>query len=174
MGACQVCLISIGILLLLVVICAVALWWNRNGENKAYDERQLVEQGKARAVADTVAVIYFLLLIAYLGYAESNQTPTLPAYFLILTGLLLQVMTYHIYCVMTHAALPFGQNPKIMIFWWALAGVVQFGNYFTNHGGELLVGENRVSVGLINVVVGVAFLALAVMHLIAYLWREKE
>ena len=69
MSAMTVILLCFAVLAVLVLICAVCLWWDRNGENKSYDERQLMEQGRARAVADTVEAVYFGLLNLVAGTA---------------------------------------------------------------------------------------------------------
>ena len=168
----SVILICVGVLAALVLICGVSLWWNRSGENKAYDERQLVEQGRARAVADTVEMIYYFCLMVYLIYTEYGEVETLPVFELIFIGLLIQIMTYHIYCVMTHAALPFGQKPVgtilLSVFW----GLMQFGNYFIGHRDKDLLSGN--GIGLLNLIAGTAFFFLALIHLIALLRKERE
>ena len=172
MTAMSVILICIAVLAALVLICAMCRWWDRSGENKAYDERQLVEQGRARAVADTVGMTYFFFLMALLSYEDSWLTQKIPVYLLILIGLLVQVMTYLIYCVMTHAALPFGQKPVgtilLSVFW----GLMQFGNYFASHRDEGLLSGN--GIGLLNLIAGTAFFFLALIHLIAMLRKERE
>lgn len=172
MTAMTVILICGGVLAVLVLICAVCLWWDRNGENKAYDERQLAEQGRARAVADTVGLTYFFLLMALLSYEDSWLMQKIPVYLLILIGLLIQVLTYLIYCVMTHAALPFGQNPVSTIVLSVFWGVLQFGNYYTSHRDEGLLSGN--GIGLLNLIAGAAFFFLALIHLVAFLRKERE
>ena len=172
MTAIGVILICAAVLAALVLICAVCLWWDRNGENKSYDERQLLEQGRARAVADTVGMTYFFLLMALLSYEDNWLMQNVPVYLLILIGLLIQVLTYLIYCVMTHAALPFGQKPVSMILLSIFWGVVQFGNYFTSHRNEGLLSGN--GIGLLNLIAGTGFFFLALIHLIALLRKERE
>lgn len=174
MAAFYVVLIALGVLLVLVLICAVALWWNRSGENPRYDERQLEEQRKAREVSDMVSMIYFIFVMCWLALAEMNGKETLKPYLLVWIGLVIQIMTYHIYCVMTHAALPFGQKPVATICWSTFAGLVQFGNYYTSHAGEPLITDQNQGVGVINLVAGVVFLAIALLHLITLLREEKE
>lgn len=166
--------IAVAVLLTLVLVCGTARGWYRSGDNKAYDERQLVEQGRARAVADTVEVVYFGLLIVYLIYVEFGGRQTLPPSMLIFIGLIIQVVTYHIYYVMTHAALPFGENPKTTIFWLMAAGVVQFGNFWMNHSDSPLWAPGDTGIGLLNLVAGTAFFFLALIHLIALLRKERE
>ncbi|MBR3949557.1 MAG: hypothetical protein IKJ84_02670 [Oscillospiraceae bacterium] len=171
MTATTVILVCIGVLALLVLICAVALWWNRSGENKAYDERQLVEQGRARAVADTVEMVYYFCLMVYLTYTEFGNIETLPVFELIFIGLLIQIMTYNIYCLMTHALLPFGQSPILTISSSVIMSLVQFGNYALDvqRGASGFEGLD-----MLHLVAGTAFAFYALIHLIALLRKERE
>lgn len=166
--------IAVAALLTLVLVCGTARGLYRSGDNKAYDERQLIEQGRARAVANTVEAVYFGLLTAYLIHMEFGGKQTLPPSLLIFIGLLLQIMTYHIYCVMTHAALPFGENPKATIFWLTAAGLVQFGNFCTNHRTPPLWAPGDTGIGVLNLAAGTAFFFLALLHLICLLRKERE
>ena len=171
MTAMGVILICIAVLAALVLICAVSLWWNRSGENKAYDERQLVEQGRARVVAGTVGMTYFFLLMILLAYEDGWLTQKLPAYELIFIGLLIQIMTHNIYCLMTHALLPFGQSPIVTICTSVLMSLVQFGYYgLDSWGGVPVSGEREV----LHLVAGTAFAFYALLHLIALLRKERE
>jgi len=171
MTAMGVILICIAVLAVLVLICAVALWWNRSGENKSYDERQLVEQGRARAVADTVEMVYYFCLMVYLTYTGYGNMETLPVFDLIFIGLLIQFMTYHIYCLMTHALLPFGQSPILTICTSMLMSLVQFGYYGLDNWGEA-PGSGELEV--LHLVAGTAFAFYALLHLIALLRKERE
>ena len=174
MTAMAVILICAGVLVLLVLICAVCLWWNRSGENKAYDERQLVEQGRARAVADTVSLIYFIFLMVMLSAEDPWLTQYIPVYLLILIGVEIQVLTYHIYCVMTHALLPFGTTPYTTLLVSVTWSVILFGNYYVKHRGEALISGGEGSIGLLCLVLGMTFAFYALIHLIALLRKERE
>lgn len=169
-----VILICIAVLAVLVAICAVCFWWDRNGENKAYDERQLLEQGRARAVADTVGMTYFFLLAVLLMYEDGWLTQKIPVYLLILIGLLIQAMTYHIYCVMTHALLPFGQSPIMTILSAVLMSLFQFWDVAIVYPMEARISGTLGSGSLLHLILGMSFAFYALIHLIALLRKERE
>lgn len=174
MTAMGVILICIAVLAVLVLICAVSLWWNRSGENKAYDERQLVEQGRARVVAGTVGEIYFFLLMVLLFDENSWLTQRIPLYLVIFIGLMIQSMVYHIYCVMTHALLPFGKSPVLTISTSVLMSLIQFGYYAMDYQMERHIPGVLDQDSLLHLILGVVFAFYALIHLIALLRKERE
>ena len=170
-------LIFFGCVVGLVVICAVSIWWRRSGSSvESYDERQKIAHGEAFQVALIVGSAYYLLLAILYMLQRDRGSYSVDPYLGIFFGFMLQTMLYHIYCLLTHSALPLHQKPSTPILCCGISGLMQFANGFSRYSkhGVLpsLTGEGtEQSVYLMS---GVFLLSLAVIHLIAMLWKEKE
>jgi len=166
-------LAALGVLALLVLACWVSVWWQRKGFGKDFDERQLQAQGQARLFSDAVSFAYFLPLALWLWYASRKGIATMEPYLLVIFGLLLNATAFHIYCIMTYAALPLGKRPGVAAAWFALMGVVQLAYFFCDGSGSVPV-TGPDSFLWVNLSFGVACLSLAAAHLISLLRKEKE
>ena len=76
--------------------------------SKMFDERQLIEQGKAAKLAVAVVLVYLLSFYAALSFYEIPQDLLLP---LVIAGMTLAVMVYRGYCIFHDAAVPNEKNP---------------------------------------------------------------
>ena len=102
------------------LLCWFCLWMQKRAPSEEYDERQKIEQGRASNISNLTGVIYFVVVMCW------NELGTLPANlgFLIFVGILMELMVYHVYCLMTHAALPLSQKPKSIIGGYVTLGIV--------------------------------------------------
>ena len=157
-------------LLGITALCWYRLWIEKKAPSDDYDERQKIEQGKANGITMLTGLIYFVVLMCWM---ERGTLPADPR-FLIFVGILLELMVYHIYCLMTHAALPLSRKPKSAIGSYVTLGIIwtlRACMYDPAWGMDL----HGTGVGFWRFVL-TAFCAfsLAAMHLISYLRDKKE
>jgi len=163
-------LIMLGALLALVALCWGLLRMQRRAPTEEYDERQKIEQGKASQISMMVGFMYFLLVICWM-YLDMMPAE---GYFLIFVGLMLEMMVYHICCLLTHSALPLSQKP-----WRSIGGYAVLGTVWSLHAalydpawGLSLRGSGGKFWTF--VMTACCCYALVVMHLINWFWKEKE
>lgn len=163
-------LMMLGALLALAALCWACMWMERKAPIDDYDERQKIEHGKASQISLMTGFVYFLVVICWM-YMD-----TMPAdgFFLIFAGLVLQMMVYHIYCLMTHSALPLSRKPWMTIGTYALLGVVWAlrASMYDPAWGMSLHGSG--SGFWTFVLTSFCCFALMVMHLVSLFWKEKE
>ena len=94
---------------------------------------------------------------------------------MLMIGMLIQLLSFHIYCLLTHSALPLGEKPVSMVVGYSLLGgmyLVQFFAQYIPEDTPYLIGAE--SMNLFRLLIALSFFALAVMHLISMLRKEKE
>lgn len=151
-------------------LCWVCLWMQKKAPSEEYDERQKIEQGKASNISNMTGLIYFIVVMCgmYLGEMQVDTV------FLIFTGLILELMVYHVYCLMTHAALPLSRKPGTTISVYVINGVVwalQAAMYDPSWGMGL---EGSGSRFWMRVMTSFCGFSLAAMHLFSHLRDKKE
>ena len=161
-------LMTIGVLLALVLLCAVVIFMERKYPSENYDERQKQSRGRAYRLSFWVGLIYYFTVMCIMIF---DEIASVEPYLLLFFGFVLQIMVLHIYSVMTHAAVPLSEKPGVAIVSYLVAGVL---NLLMNDYSKPipLVGER--SIAAIRPVLGILGLALAAMHLIQYLRDRKE
>ena len=160
----------LGFLALLVVVCLVAVWLERRFPGKRFDERQKIARGNAYRLSSWVGNVYFLVILAIM-IRWPDLTRFVEPYLLIFLGLELEVMVMHIYCIITHASLPLSEKPGMAVGCYLFVGAMYLSMNRSNEPLCLVgYGSNRV----IWLSLGIYFLALAVMHILSLLRREKE
>lgn len=159
--------------LLLVAVCAGAIWVERKYPGESYDERQKIARGNAYRLSFWIGLLYFFGLgIAAILNREWNGA-AVDLYLLILFGIMLQTLTFHIYCVLTHSALPFSENPKVTIGGYFILCAINLSRFMDDFSQELpFTGEGANK--WVQMIQALLFLFLALMHLIQFLRREKE
>lgn len=166
--------LSVIIIAVVVAACAVAVYLERNFPSKKFDERQHVARGNAYRVSFWVGFAYYLVLIPYLVMGTYQEWIVEP-FLLVVIGFILQMLSFHIYCVMTHSALPLGEKPVPTIISYFLLGISYLAQYLLLKGEGNTVGfSGYESIDGLRLVISVGFLALALIHLIAHLRKEKE
>ena len=160
----------LGILALLVAVCLGVVWLERRFPGKKFDERQKIARGNAYRLSSLVGNVYFLVILAIM-IRWPDLTRFVEPYLLIFLGLELEVMVMHIYCIITHASLPLSEKPAVTICSYLFIGVLYLTMVDFSRPLDLVgYDSNR----LIWLSLGLLFLAVAVMHILSLLHREKE
>lgn len=163
-------LIMLAVLLASAALCWVCLWFEKKAPTEDYDERQQIAHGKAAGVSLWTGIVYFFVVIYWM---KEDKLPA-EGYLVVFAGLVLQLMVHHIYCLMTHSALPLSQKPWVTIGNYAILATVWIlrATMYDPDWDRSLHGAGS---GFWATVLGAfSFSSLAVMHLISLLWKEKE
>ena len=163
-------LLSLGVLLGLIMLCIAVIFLERKFPSEKYDERQKIARGNAYRVGFGVSAVYYLVILTVM-VRQVDSPKTVEPYLLIFGGLLLQAMVMHIYCILTHAALPLSEKPWIAVASYLFCGALYLATSdwsapltFVGYGSHRWTG----------LWMCVFFFALAVMHIVSLLRREKE
>lgn len=178
----SVLLWSLGTVAVLLLLCLIDIWFEKKFPGESYDERQRQVRGNAWGLASTIGVAYFLILYACL---ELKIELPLEVSTLIFIGLDIQLIVFHIYCLLNNAALPLGHNGWLTAGGYAFSGILYFINFRSRQKyleWHTLYGEDSLGVTwaeatedtYLMLLVCITFIALAAMHLIRLLWKEKE
>ena len=170
-----VLLLTVAVIALIVAACALAVYVGRNFPSEKYDERQMIDRGNAYRFSHWIGLIYYFGLLVYFVFRIGKKDWVLEPFLLVAIGILIQLQSFHIYCLMTHSALPLGEKPVPTIIGNFLLGGLYLAQYFLQYIPEdtpWLSGAQ--SMNLFRLLISFDFFALAVMHLIAHLRKEKE
>ena len=162
------CLLAI--LLALVLLCAAVIFLERKFPSKKFDERQKAARGSAYRLSFLVGTVYYLVVLAVLLRQEHGPQTVAP-YLLVFGGLELQVMVTHIYCILTHAAMPLSEKPGAAVAGYLFCGLLYLTMCDYTKPMPLVGAGSEAWVWLATML---SFFALAVMHIISLLRREKE
>ena len=163
-------LIIIGVLLLLAVLCWGVRWLERNVPLERYDERQNLARGNAFRVSFWVGMLWYA---AAMLCAAGDMLPV-DDWLLIYGGVMLQIMVFHIYCLMSGSALPLSAKPLPTTLSYAILGVGQLWDTLTNMWVREMPLTGRGSNVWFHLTAAVCFFSLASMHLIQYFWERRE
>ena len=162
----------------IVLACVFALYVGRNFPSDKYDERQKIARGDAYRFSHWIGMIYYFGLLIYFALHTGESEWVLEPFLLITIGILIQLQSFHIYCLMTHSAMPLGEKPLTTIVCYFITGgmylLQYFGQYIPLDAAEAAGFDGALSFNLLRLLTCLDFFALAVMHLIAYLRKEKE
>lgn len=166
---------SVIVILAIVAVCAFVVYLEREFPSKKYDERQKIARGKAFRFSHWIGMFYyFALMVAFIFHTGKGEWFIQP-FVWIFIGILIQLQAFHIYCLMTHCALPLGTKPMPTIIGYVLLGGIYFAQFWFQYIPENTVGlVGAASFNLFRLLLAVSFFSLAVLHLIAYLRKEKE
>ena len=160
---------------IIVLAGILAVYVGRNFPSEKFDERQQIDRGNAYRFSHWVGMVYYFGLMVYFVLHTGENEWVLEPFLLITIGILLQLQSFHIYCLMTHSALPLGEKPlPIIVSYFVLGGlylVMYFGQYIPEDTPWI---TGAASYNLLRLLISLDFFALAVMHLIAHLRKEKE
>lgn len=163
------------VIAVIVVACALAVYVGRNFPSEKFDERQQIARGNAYRFSHWVGMVYYFGLLVYFVFRTGKSVWSIEPYVLIVIGILIQLQSFHIYCLMTHSALPLGEKPMPTIVGNFLLGGMYLAQYYFQYIPENIVGlSGAQSMNLFRLLIAFDFFALAVLHLIAYLRKEKE
>ena len=165
----------VSVIALIVLACVPAVYAGRNFASKKFDERQQIDRGHAYRFSWWVGMVYYFGLAVYFIFHAGKQGWILEPYLLLFIGILIQLQSFHIYCIMTHSSLPLSEKPIGSITGYFLLGGLYLAQYYLQYIPEdtpYLTGAQ--SMNLLRLLGALDFFALAVMHLIAHLRKEKE
>mgnify|MGYP003313781114 CR=1 FL=1 len=159
----------------IVVLCVGVIRWEKrysDEKDEKYDERQRYAQGNAYKLCFYVSLCYYLGLLFCMPFMEEMES----AYMLMFIGVGLQLMVYHIYCLLSHAALPLSETdrPWRVIYTYSGLWVI---NIIQFVGGLLEKAEDLTNLSgdaMRNLMLSVIWGSLALMHLIQYFYDRKE
>ena len=167
--------ISMIAIVLIVGICALTVYLERNFPSEKYDERQKIARGNAFRFSWWIGMVYYFCLLVYFAFHTGNGEWVMEPFLLVMIGILIQLQSFHIYCLMTHSALPLGEKPIPTIIGFFLLGSMYLVQYFMLYIPENVVGfTGSQSMNLLRLLIAFSFFSLAILHLISHLWKEKE
>ena len=173
-----VLLLFIAVIALIALAGVLAVYVERNFPSGKYDERQKIARGDAYRFSCWVGMVYYLGLMAYFTFRVGESEWVLEPFLLVTIGILLQLLSFHIYCLITHSALPLGEKPlPTIIGHFVLGGmylVMYFGQRTPLDTAEAAGYDGALSFNLLSLLIALEFFTFAVTHLIAYLRKEKE
>lgn len=162
----------------IVVAGVLAVYLERHFPTEKFDERQKIARGNAYRFSHWTGMIYYFGLIVYFVLHTGKREWAVEPFVLLMIGILIQLQSFHIYCLMTHSALPLGEKPLPMIISYTLLGAMYLVQYFFQYipkdAAEAAGLTGAGSFNLMRLLISLDFFSLAVMHLIGLLWKEKE
>lgn len=170
--------LSVIVIAIVVAVCAFTVYLERNFPSKKFDERQKIARGNAYRFCHWIGLAYYFGLIVYFTFHTGKAEWPVEPFLLLAIGLLIQLQSFHVYCLMTHCALPLGEKPMTTIISYFILGSVWLVMHFTQYIPEEAAAAAGVtgakSMNLFRLLISFSFLSLAVLHLISMLRKEKE
>ena len=166
------------VIALIALVGVLAVYVGRNFPSEKFDERQKIARGDAYRFSHWTGMAYWFGLLVYFVMHNGKNEWVIEPFLLIVIGILIQLQSFHIYCLMTHSALPLGEKPMPTIIGYVVLGgmylLMYFNQYIPLDAAEIAGFDGALSFNLLRLLISLDFFALAVMHLIAYLRKEKE
>ena len=163
----------IGTILLAILYC---MWFLKTAQKRIdeaaakgiwYDERQVAAHGKAFEFAASVGGVYFLAAFVYFKLWEAGaiQLPV-ESSALMMGGLYLILISYHVCCLMTDSVLPLGEYhyPDVLCIICAL--VLRSGELIFGFVSDILF-DMETDIDWCDVIMGFGFLSIGVIRMIA-------
>lgn len=173
-------LVTLAALAAIILLCLGTIWLEKKFPGKRFDEMQTISRLRGYRAAIWFGLLYYLVTIPILiGQVDGEKT--IEPYLLITIGLLLQMMVCHTYALLTHSAMPLGDNPLVSIVCYAVMGLTQlfvFRNgvddyQFLGIPFELtLIGHS--SILWFHLVFAICFFYIALLHAIGLIRNRKE
>ena len=166
------------VIALMAVACVFSIDMRRNFPTEKYDERQQIDRGNAYRFSHWTGMVYYLGLLVYFVLHTGKSQWVIEPFVLLMIGILIQLQSFHIYCLMTHSALPLGEKPLPTICSYVILGGVYFLRYYFQYIPEDAAAAagltGAASHNLFTLLISLNFISLAVLHLLASLRKEKE
>lgn len=170
-----VVLLFLAVIALIVIVGAFAVYAGRSVTSTKFDERQQIARGHAYRFSWYVGMAYYFGLATYFVFRTGKSEWIIEPFLLLFIGVMIQLQSFHIYCIMTHSALPLGEKPIGSILGYFLLGGLYLAQYFLQYIPEntpWVTGAG--SMNLFRLLISLDFFTLAVLHLISILRKEKE
>lgn len=163
-------LLIAGALMLLGLCWGLLRWDKRRIKLNEYDERQNMERGNAYKISFWVGIAYYLVVVT-LGAFDGG---TDDLHFLVMLGILIQLLVFSFCCLLTNAELPLSKNPgaaivsDFLVGAWSLFFVFRSGVSLGSKISELAYFD------WIELICGIGLIMMGLMQVIQLLRREKE
>lgn len=154
----------------IVALCFAALWLEKHFPMTNFDERQQIARGKAYRLSFGVGIIWIIVSILYMSFGGNMDNMPVILWF----SFLAQTITFHIYCLLTHAALPMSQKPMTAILSYGLLTLVYVVNTVIAIDIDTRWPDKPQANTWMKLSLAVWFGGLTIMHLIQYLRDRKE
>ncbi len=158
----------LGGLAMIVLVCIGVLWVEKKFPGKLYDERQKAARGNAYRLGFFLGLLWWFLG-ALLWDALGDW---LILYFFL--GLEVQALAFHVYCLLTHAALPMSEKPWTPILSYGLLAVFDAVTVVDSLRLDARFPEKPPVNTWMRLTMAAGFGTLCVLHLIQYLREKKE
>ena len=160
-------LLIIGGFLAMGLLCWGLLWLERRAPVEDYDERQKQARGSAYRISFWLGIIYYFCIATFGAMDGDPNTFSV----MVMGGIVVQILAFHLCCLLTHASLPLSRKP--------MAAVAVCGLFAVKHLTELFMAgfdfQTPLHEGaLLKLMCGVSFALLAVIHLIQARLERKE
>ena len=165
------------VIVAMVAICLGTVYLERLAPSEKYDERQKIARGNAYRFSFLLSTVYYIFLLFYFTLGTGRVEWTLEPFLLVTIGILIQMDSFHIYCVLNHCALPLGEKPKTTIVCYCVMGITYLVQYYMLYIPEDVVGlsdSGSRSMNLFRLLISFSFFSLAILHLISCLRKEDE
>ena len=169
-----VVLLFVAVIAFIVLAGVLAVYVGRNMPSEKFDERQKIARGDAYCFCHWVGLVYYFGLMIYFIFHTGKTGWHAEPFVLLFIGILIQLQSFHIYCVMTHSALPLGEKPMPTIIGYLVLGTMWLAMYFGQYVPEDVGLTGAGSYNLFRLLTALDFYALAALHLIGLLRKEKE
>lgn len=169
-----VLLLSTIVIAAIVAICAITVYLEQNFPSEKFDERQKIARGNAHRFSWWVGMAYYFGLMVYFVFRVGKSEWVIQPFLLVVIGILLQLQSFHIYCLMTHSALPLGEKPIPTIIGNLVLGCLYLVQSFAQHIPDNVGYAGADSMNLFRLVISADFFCLAILHLIAFVRDRKE
>ncbi len=170
MGILEMLLWLLGGLGAIILLCVCTLWLEKNFPGEEYDERQKIARGNAYRLSFGVGIIWTFAYILYITFWGNRDIMLVVLWF----GFFAQTMTFHIYCLLTHAALPMSQKPMTTIIGYGVLTAVYVFQTVIAIDIDARWPEKPQANTWMKLSLAVWFGVLTSMHLIQYLRDKKE
>ena len=157
-----------------VGICALTVYLEREFPSEKFDERQKIARGNAHRFSWWIGMAYYFGLMVYFVFHVGKNEWVLQPFLLLTIGILLQLQSFHIYCLMTHSALPLGEKPIPTIISNLVLGCMYLVQFFAYPVPDNVGYAGADSMNLFRLLISADFFCLAILHLIAFIRDRKE
>lgn len=164
---------AVGVVIALALLTLISVWIGKKFPSPRYDERQKIARGNAYRFAFWVGGACYLAMQVLMIYGVEGR-PVAEPYLMLYLCMVIQALAFHMYCVITHSSMPFGEKPGAVILCYSGLAFFEFFDFFRWDVKEVLPLMGTGTSAWINLIMGIFFLCLALLYLIALLIRERE
>ena len=168
------------ILLAIILLCKGAIALEKKCPGEKYDEMQTLSRLRSYRLAFWTGAIYFLFILPVL-IKQIDGEKTIEPVLLLAGGFILQMLVCQTYCLLTHSALPLGENPLVAIGGNAFIGLTQVLIFRNGLDMYHLLGDpfelalvGRSSILWFHLIAAFYFFYIALLHTIQLIRDRKE